>query len=404
MNELQNFKKISETENLLSEKIIANNDNLDIYRNRMELKERYLSILKKYVVTDNELERRKKQGIKKGKKDIVVSEIMFQAIQDCSTWFRYEMTSGFTDMKVQRANRCHHKYCPQCARIQALRRTMQATYLMQELEKDGYTFIFLTLTTKNYDEQELEEKMLEMNKALNQRFLKYKLLKQAFHGCIRKFELTYNPYVYKNGRQIRKNGKPVIDPNKKPFNAHIHMIVAVKKSYFGRNYITQATLRELWQKALNVDYLPQVNAKRVKLPKIENIEQTHAEYDEKREELSRQNFINGALEIGKYVAKASDYLISDEMFAIFYETLFKKRNWTMSGVFKNKKKELEQQDIDIDQELLYKDLEFNYIADYNYNNFDNNFYMTRLSQKDNEKEKAFDEILDKLLEENKEVK
>jgi Plasmid rolling circle replication initiator protein and truncated derivatives len=390
---LSNFMKISESENLLSKKIASNNDRLDIYKDRMNLKDKYLDILKHYVVKDEFVKKQRQKQKEENSNKIIISETAFYAIQNCSTWFRYETDKSWSKHKLNRSNRCKHKYCPQCARVQALKRTLEAQYLMTKLFENNYDFLFLTLTLRNCNADEIKQTMDNMNKAVNQRFLKYKEIKEAFHGNIRKFELTYNPYLYRKNKLVLKNGKKVVDENKKPFNPHIHMIIAVKKSYFGKRYIKQHRLRELWQRALDVDYLPMVNIKKVKLRTIDDLtelEQEHAEYT--NEEFEKQRLIDGAFEIGKYMAKSTDYLISDRMFHIFYENLFKRRNWTVSGIFRQLKKEAKENEVEILKEMLDKEIDFIHIVEYNYNNNDSNYYMTRLSRKDKEKEENFNVI------------
>lgn len=87
--------------------------------------------------------------------------------------------------------------------------------MMEELHEEGFTFIFLTLTSKNVTAEEVPKIMSKMNEAVNQRFLKYKDIKKRFHGTIRKFELTRNVYKYKNGKLIKdKFGNKVIDKEK----------------------------------------------------------------------------------------------------------------------------------------------------------------------------------------------
>src|SRR5699024_11302337 len=101
-----------------------------------------------------------------------------------------------------------------------------------------------------YDGQELKKALSEMTKAFN-KIKQYKKVKQNLLGFLRATEVTVNS---------KDNS----------YNQHMHVLVFVKSSYFknSENYISQAELTELWQKALKVDYRPIVNVKAVKQKNI----------------------------------------------------------------------------------------------------------------------------------------
>lgn len=61
------------------------------------------------------------------------------------------------------------------------------------------------------------------------------------------------------------------------YHPHFHVLIAVNKSYFtSRDYLSQARWTAAWQQALQVDYTPIVDVRRIKgdllepLPKLRN--------------------------------------------------------------------------------------------------------------------------------------
>ncbi|MTM17309.1 replication protein, partial [Turicibacter sanguinis] len=75
------------------------------------------------------------------------------------------------------------------------------------------------------------------------------------------------------------------------YHPHFHVLIVVNKRYFkNKEYLSQEVWRELWAKAMKLDYLPQVNIKRVK-----------------------GNTAEAVAEVAKYSAKDSDYVIAKDL-------------------------------------------------------------------------------------------
>ena len=117
------------------------------------------------------------------------------------------------------------------------------------LEKyTNHQFIFLTLTVRNCQIDELRSTIDKMNSAWSK--LRRRKVFPAV-GFIKTIEVTRN--------------SDVTSPSFDTAHPHFHVLLMVPSSYFvGRNYISQPKWRELWQSCLGVDYLPVVDVRRIK--------------------------------------------------------------------------------------------------------------------------------------------
>ncbi|MEE6052836.1 protein rep, partial [Avibacterium paragallinarum] len=199
-------------------------------------------------------------------------------------------------------------------------------------EKPNLSFIFLTLTVKNCPITSLSDTLKWMNQAWN-RLIGRKEVKKAVKGFIRATEVT------KSGEQA---------------HPHFHVILAVNKSYFtDRTYIKTAQWAELWQDCLQVDYLPLVDARKIR-QKGDQIE------------------LKAVLETLKYTTKIEHLIEDKDWFLELSDQLFKKRFIATGGCFKDVLKEevsneemikgeqSEEFDLEEEQEKLKKSLFFGF--------------------------------------------
>lgn len=235
--------------------------------------------------------------------------------------------------RLARANFCRNRICPMCQWRRSLKTFGQVTVLTEELlkrNKDAQ-FLFLTLTIKNVDKDNLIASLDKFNKSLkyllyqksNKRELKQlkEFKSKCLLGYIKAIEITYN---HKDNT----------------FHPHIHCILAVKKNYFNDSklYISQDKWRIYWQKCLDVDYLPIINVKKIKINK---------------------NY-KAIAEISKYPCKPFlilklDFEIAIEVLQVFISLLHKRRFLEYNGCFKTIKKELKLKDIEDDADLIHTD-------------------------------------------------
>lgn len=166
-----------------------------------------------------------------------------ERIEKCSNILKF----GYTDdekLKLKQTFFCRVRYCPVCQWRKSMLWRARFFQLMPSL-KDLYPshkWVFLTLTVKNCEITDLRSTLKLMSKSWN-KFIKYSEL-SAIDGFVRTTEVTRG-----------KDGSA---------HPHFHCLLFVKSSFFTHSYVKQSRFRELWQKALESDYLPVVNVKAVK--------------------------------------------------------------------------------------------------------------------------------------------
>jgi hypothetical protein len=113
---------------------------------------------------------------------------------------------------------------------------------------------------------------------------------------------------------------------------HFHVLTMVKPRYFsGGDYVKQQRWRELWQRALKIDYLPVVNVKVVK-------------HDKSKSD-SLDGMIGSVLEVLKYSVKESDLVADAEWLVELTEQLHKIRAVAPGGVLRDFLREDEPEDL-----------------------------------------------------------
>lgn len=126
-----------------------------------------------------------------------------------------------------------------------------------------------------------------MMKGFN-RLMKYKRVDTAVLGYFRALEITKNH-------------------EEDTYHPHFHVLLPVKRSYFGKNYIKQAEWTSLWKRAMKLDYTPIVDIRRVKGRAKIDAEQIESDV---REAMMEQKAV---LEISKYPVKDTDVVRGDKV-------------------------------------------------------------------------------------------
>ena len=132
----------------------------------------------------------------------------------------------------------------------------------------------------------------------------------------------------------------------------MHVLLFVKSSYFkgSENFISQEEWRNLWQKAMKLDYEPSVNIKAIK---------------SKNKETGEKGLIGAVYEVAKYPVKATDFLNgSDEENQMVVDELEKalsrKRLIAFGGLLKVIQKELNMTDAEDEKaDLIHTNEEIN---------------------------------------------
>lgn len=251
--------------------------------------------------------------------------------------------------KLHQAYFCQLRLCPVCNWRRSLKIFSQVSKIIQAIEEDKeHAYLFLTLTQRNVNADGLDQMLDEMMKAWN-RFLGYKKVKDVVKGSYRGLEITYdkNSRITKNMYQQKKDyykrlGLKVGDenPNFDMYHPHFHVLIVVDKSYFkSRKYLKHEEWQELWSKAMRLDYLPQINIKKVK-----------------------GNSAEAVAEVAKYSAKDSDYVIEKniDLSMNVVETLDyalqRRRLVSFSGIMKEWHKKLNLDDTE-EGDLIHIDTE-----------------------------------------------
>ena len=251
--------------------------------------------------------------------------------------------------KLHQAYFCQLRLCPVCNWRRSLKIFSQVSKIIQAIEQDReHAYIFLTLTQKNVSGEELDQELDKMMKAWN-RFLGYKKVKDVVKGSYRGLEITYDKEskITKRMYQEKKDYYKKLglkvgnkNPNFDMYHPHFHVLIVVRKGYFtSKEYLSHEVWRELWAKAMRLDYLPQVNVKRVK-----------------------GNTAEAVAETAKYVAKDSDYVIEKDLDlsmnvveSLDY-ALERRRLVSFSGIMKEWHKKLNLDDTE-DGDLVHIDSE-----------------------------------------------
>ena len=247
---------------------------------------------------------------------MLLTETRYRTLLECGDRLIFGEAGG--NKKLVRANFCRMRLCPICNWRKSLKMFAQVSRISEELLKEKSTtrFLFLTLTVRNCKGDELSQTIDVMNKAFKflftegQTFAASSEIKKNLLGYLRAMEVTYNS-------------------KRNDYHPHLHILLAVKPAYFSRGYISQASWRNIWARAMKLDYEPQVNIKAVK-----NVSP------------------NVIAEVAKYPTKIAEIAqIKDEEQAVeaievLHRSLKSRRLVTFGGCFREIAKKLKLDDVE----------------------------------------------------------
>jgi plasmid rolling circle replication initiator protein Rep len=214
--------------------------------------------------------------------------------------------------RLQSARFCRVRFCPVCQwrRMLRLRAKFLQTIPRVITDFPTYRFLFLTLTVRNCDLNELRSTVSLMNKAWS-KMSRDRCPWWPGVGWVRSLEVT---------RSTDGTAHP-----------HFHALLMVPASYFSYGYITQAQWTDYWKKAMKLDYTPIVHVKPVK-PRPGATE--------------NEGMASALCEVIKYSTKPAD-LYSDESFLLgITKQLHKTRAIATGGLLKDYLKVEEWEDED----------------------------------------------------------
>lgn len=269
-------------------------------------------------------------------------------INDCSRLLEFALKQNSDQQslfKLQGAKFCRVRWCPVCQWRRSLMWRSRFHKAIPAIRADypTFKFLFLTLTVRNCEVNELRETVNWMNKS----FLKLVKRKRfPAKGFVKAIEFT---------RGKNNSAHP-----------HFHCILIVPSSYFkGKQYVTHKEWQELWKKCLKIDYLPQVNIKRIKLKKSKE-KKLLEKYG--RELTENEIIFHGLIECLKYSVKESDLMADPQWLDAITQQMHGTRAISTGGIFKKYLSEDEPEDLintELEQDIEILDTDAKFLFGWN---------------------------------------
>jgi hypothetical protein len=193
------------------------------------------------------------------------------------------------------ANCCRQRVCPWCEWRRSLRWQRRVFEGLEALavEKPTHRPLLVTLTQRTCEINQLGDRLNEIHKSVH-RFVQRKFFPTDL--WFRKTEVTFPPRYGQETDAARKenDGPPSGDIlGGRMAHAHIHMLLMVPGSYFGRGYVKSLEWQQQWMTAAQLDYPPVVDVRAITTAASSR--------------LAGNVNLAAALEVGKYITKSSDF-------------------------------------------------------------------------------------------------
>lgn len=236
--------------------------------------------------------------------------IKIDRLENCSNYLQFQTNEDRSKFLLSGGFFCNNRFCLVCSWLKAKRTAFELLELLKVVQiNENKAFVFITLTVPNVSASQLRSTIEDMNISFN-RLWKVKEFKAMNKGFIRKLEITYNS-------------------ERDDYHPHFHIVCCVNKSYFtSRDYLKKKRLLELWQQATRNPNITQVDIKPC-----------------------RMNTVKEILELATYSAKQSELYLSKKVFDGFYEGMYRKKLIVFNGLFKEYRKKIEVNEINIDDIL-----------------------------------------------------
>jgi plasmid rolling circle replication initiator protein Rep len=222
----------------------------------------------------------------------------------CAQVLRFKVLDG--ELHLDLAPFCRKRYCPICMWRKSLKWKAKAHQLMPLVlvSFPSHRWIFLTLTIRNVQIQNLAKTVQKMNRAFS---LMSRRRAWMPDGWIKSLEVTRS-----------KDGSA---------HPHFHVLLMVPGDYFsGAGYLKQSSWSQLWKNCLDIDYTPIVDVRAIPV------------------------FQNPAVvipEIFKYQTKAADFLRDRNWFLELTRQMHHVRAVAVGGVLRSILRELTQEPEDL---------------------------------------------------------
>ncbi|KLV28686.1 protein rep [Priestia megaterium] len=263
-----------------------------------------------------------------------------ERMYECANILRFKQHDQI--LKLYQAYFCKVRFCPMCAWRRSLKIAFNNKKVVETLnERRKVQWLFLTLTVRNCEGNELKSILDDMTKAWN-RFAGYTKVKKSVLGYFRALEVTKN-----RKKNSEWNGT---------YHPHFHVLICVPSSYFKKKeyYIKHSEWTSFWKRAMKLDYDPIIHVQKVKPKKSLDLQEIDEDI---REQIGQQKAL---LEISKYPVKDTDIIEGDtvttenvETLKTFESAFSYKRLISYGGLMKDIHKELNLQDVeDQDADLI----------------------------------------------------
>lgn len=275
---------------------IKNKDFQDVNINKINILRDYNSLGKERPWKDKKIKSLELAGSYKR----LGIESKFLRSHECGNYLEFKKFDNGS-RKLKSLQSCQLRLCSMCIWRKGNKIFNQVSKVINYLNTDNnYRFLFLTLTCKNVNGNELKEQIDLLFKSFK-RLFERKEVDHSIKGWFRALEVTHDvnkkisKELYKKKKKYYDNmGLKVGDdnPNFDMYHPHFHIVLMVTKGYFSNKqyYITQKKWTSLWQESLRCDYVPMVHIKPFK---------------------AGDN--NSVSEVAKYTVKDSDYLVTDDL-------------------------------------------------------------------------------------------
>lgn len=231
-------------------------------------------------------------------------------MEECSQWllfgFEQEGEEGALKFALSSAKFCRVRHCPVCQWRRSLMWFKRFHNVLPKVLEDypKGRFLFLTLTAKNCQPEELRSTVRWMNSSWRKM-----VRRKSFPaiGWIKSVEVT-------------RSSDGLAHP-------HFHIILMVNASYFkGKNYLSHEDWVQLWKESLKVNYDPIVNIKAI------------------RAKGDQTAIISALKETLKYTVKEVDLQSDMEWLKVLTQQLHNVRALGVGGILKDYLSEDESQD------------------------------------------------------------
>lgn len=204
-----------------------------------------------------------------------------EKVKGCADVLRFKVDPETGEIKLAQVWFCKNRLCPICnwrrRRVNSFQTGKTLAAAIKQYPKAR--FIFVTLTCRNVEYRDLRRTIQDESKAFG-KMINRKRFDGVVLGYLRSTEITVKEH----------------DPNfngNHSYHVHVHALIMVKPSYFkGGKYLSTRDWVQYWRKAMQLDYDPICNVKRVRPNKKKG----------------RDSLKASAKEVAKYQMKDSDVL------------------------------------------------------------------------------------------------